>query len=378
MQRTKPQAESVNRSARPCGSAFNAALSAALLAALAACGGGEEEPSTPQASSTSTATSSSSVSIVTSVPAPYYASQEKIDVLNKLNDDRARCGFGKLAQNAKLDVAAQGHADYLALNNANTHYQTAGNPGFTGIAPGDRISAAGYVWSYTGEAIGTTYYGSAFDGKPPSGGIPQYSVTPLSVTNTLRLLYSTVYHLSSLMAGNRDVGVGVSTVDTSNPDGTTTIKRLVINTGVDTGSVRQAIAADGLISFPCDGTTGTNPYFGTELPDPFPTGPDRTMNPYGQPVYLTSGPGTTLTVTSARITLQGGVDVPVALLTKANDPNHILNNNQVFIVPTQALAENSSYQVTASGTSSGKSTAQNLNGEFTISFTFSTSTFTSN
>lgn len=363
---------------------YRVGLLAAFALVLTACGGGGDGDNTAPsqsaaASGSTTGGSSTSVAPVTTVPQADYSAQEKTDVFNRLNSDRARCGFGKLAQNAKLDVAAQGHADYLVLNNAYTHYQTVGNPGFTGVAPGDRFTAAGYVWTgIAGESIGTTYYGSAFNGKPPSGGIPQYSVTPLSATNTLRLLYSTVYHLRSLMVGNRDVGLGVSTVDTTSPDGTATIKRLVVNTGVDMGSVQQAIAADGLLSFPCEGTTGTNPYFGDELPDPFPSGPSRTMNPYGQPVYLMSGPSTTLTVGSARITLQGGGDVPVTILTKANDPNHILNDNQVYIVPTQALAENATYQVTIAGTSTGKVSASNPTGAFTVSFTFQTSTYTAN
>lgn len=358
---------------------LNLSISVLALALLAACGGGEESGGTPSTSSSGTsASSSSSVSVVTNVPAPYYASQEKIDVANRLNDDRARCGFGKLSQNSKLDVAAQGHADYLALNNANSHYQTAGNPGFTGVGPGDRLTAAGYSWNLDGEGIGTTYYGAYFSGKPPSGGIPQYSITPVSATNNLRILYSTVYHLRTVMAGNREVGVGVSTVDNNtNPEGTVSIKRLVINTGTDTGSYQQAIATDSLVSFPCEGTTGINPYFGTELPDPFPTGPDRTMNPYGQPIYLMSGPGTTLRVNSARLTLQGGSDVPLTTLTKSNDPNQRLTDNEVFIVPTQALAENSTYQFTVAGTNSAKVTTQNPNGEFTLSFKFGTSTFTS-
>lgn len=360
--------------------AYKASLGAIIFAALTACGGGGEEAtsSAPPASSSSSTTGSSSVTPVASVPAPNYASREKADVVNRLNNDRARCGFGKLAQNAQLDVAAQGHADYLAANNANTHYQTSGNPGFTGTNPGDRITAAGYIRSSTGEGIGSTDYGSYFNGKPPIGGLPQYSATPVSATNVLGRLYATVYHLRDLMAGNRDVGVGVSTVDTTFPDGTATVKRLVINTGVETGSVQQSISTDDLASFPCEGTTGTNPYFATELPDPFPSSPDRMMSPYGQPVYLMSGPGTTLTVSSAKIKLQGGSDVPVTLLTKANDPNHLLTDNQVFVVPTQALAENATYQVAISGTSSGKITSQNPTGAFTLSFTFGTSTFTSN
>lgn len=358
-----------------------AGLLVALTLGLAACGGGDATPgqSAAIASSSTSGGSSSSVSPVAAVPAANYSSQEKTDVFNRLNDDRSRCGFGRLAQNARLDTAAQSHADYMVLNNVYSHNETLGNPGFTGATPGDRFTAAGYAWSRAGEAIGASMYGSYFVGMPQQGSMPPYSTTTLSATNTLRLLYSTVYHLAGLTSGNRDVGIGVSTIDNnSDPRGTATTKYAVIDSGVDTGSFEQAISADAVVTFPCEGTTGINPYFGPESPDPFPNGPDRSLNPYGQPVYLMSGPGTTLSVTSARITRQGGADAPITVLTKANDPQNRLTDNQVFVVPTQGLAENATYLATISGTTSGKISASNPTGAFTVSFTYQTSTFTAN
>ena len=66
--------------------------------------------------------------LVTTVAAPAYVGDyaaEKAAVFNRLNEDRAKCGFGKLSQNSKLDLAAQNHADYIALNKiVNTHYET--------------------------------------------------------------------------------------------------------------------------------------------------------------------------------------------------------------------------------------------------------------
>ena len=90
------------------------------------------------------------IALITSVPAPVYASSdpfatEKIAVFNRLNDDRARCGFGKVAQNVLLDKAAQAHADYIANNKlAPTHFQTQGKQGFTGVDPADRLTVFGY------------------------------------------------------------------------------------------------------------------------------------------------------------------------------------------------------------------------------------------
>jgi VCBS repeat-containing protein len=74
-------------------------------------------------------------SLVSSVPDPVYTgahASEKAAVFNSLNADRARCGFGKLAQNAKLDLASQNHATYLAVHTENSHFETSGWTGFTG------------------------------------------------------------------------------------------------------------------------------------------------------------------------------------------------------------------------------------------------------
>ncbi|WP_228768052.1 VCBS domain-containing protein [Limnohabitans sp. DM1] len=86
----------------------------------------------------STGGSGGGTALVTSVPAPVYPSTdpyaaEKVAVFNRLNDDRALCGFGRMTQNALLDKAAQAHADYLAINKLeNSHYETLGTPGYVG------------------------------------------------------------------------------------------------------------------------------------------------------------------------------------------------------------------------------------------------------
>jgi hypothetical protein len=112
------------------------------------------------------------------------------------------------------------------------------------------------------------------------------------------------------------------------------------------------------------------------VPDPFPL-VSFDITPYGQPVYVTSGPNTTIALTSGTITLKNGAAVPTTTLTAANDPQHRLLSNQVFLVPTTRLADNSEYVVELSGTSSGLISTNNPNGTFTKSFTFSTGTILS-
>jgi|GEM_PF-6118177 len=125
--------------------------SAASLLALAACGGGggsTAEVGGGGAPVTDGAGPQQGDDLVTTVaPANYsgpYAN-EKLAVFNLLNDYRSRCGFGKVAQNALIDQAAQNHADYLRSYPLSGHEEQAGNLGFTGFAPGDRFTAVGYT-----------------------------------------------------------------------------------------------------------------------------------------------------------------------------------------------------------------------------------------
>ncbi|WP_194945658.1 hypothetical protein [Limnohabitans sp. DM1] len=133
---------------------------------------------------------------------------------------------------------------------------------------------------------------------------------------------------------------------------------------------------DALATYPCAGVTSVVPIFGGESPDPFPD-VDRLLTPYGQPVYLMSSNGTTLTLASWQITQRGGASVPVTVLTKENDPHKRLTANQVFVVPTQRLANNSTYDVVLSGTNSGMISSANPTGSFNRIFSFTTGTFTS-
>jgi VCBS repeat-containing protein len=106
---------------------------------------------------------------VQNVPAPSYASTDryaadKVAVFEMLNADRARCGFGKVAQSPKLDTAAQAHSDYLALNKSTTnrHNETSSLPGYTGYGPGDRITKTGYDWLFATEILHQADWGSIF------------------------------------------------------------------------------------------------------------------------------------------------------------------------------------------------------------------------
>lgn len=368
------------------------ATTAAVITGLTACGGGgggggSANTFTASCSDGTTKTSSvsqadaqsqcstASTALSTNTPTANYASTEKLNVFNQLNADRLRCGFGSVQQNLKLDVAAQGHADYLALNNVTVgHTQTVGNLGFTGTTIADRFTAAGYQYSFGSEVVGIKAYGTWYSTNNTSPY--PYSATAASAMNSFRVLYATVYHLIGLMDGQRDMGIGVSTRDTSGGGYTSALKLVVIDQGTQTGQANQQFASDAVQTFPCEGISGLNPLFGAETPDPFPN-VDHNTTAYGQPVYVTTAPGTTVTLTTGTITLRGGSAVPTTQLTRANDPQREILSNQVLLVPTVGLASNATYDVLLIGTNTGLVTPTNPTGSFTRSFSFQTGTYTS-
>ncbi|MDH4481710.1 MAG: hypothetical protein QE279_03280 [Rhodoferax sp.] len=313
---------------------------------------------------------------------------EKLAAFNQLNADRAQCGFGKLQQNAKLDVAAQGHADWLAANprTQTTHVQdpSTGKGLVTGVQQRERYINASYALSNFSnvlsaeEVIGTPAWGTGLTCQYCANNA-SYGNTELSAGNGVRQLYATVYHLAGVVAGERDVGFGVAIGDRSiSSDSAVFIKNVVIESGTVAGWVRQSIPNDTLLTFPCQGITNTTPVFRGEGPEPFPA---RGSKEYGQPVYVMGADGTTVTINAASSTITpvGGTAVVTTVFNRAVDPlrdsdSRKVKNNQVFLVPTQRLMDNTTYTVVLNGTNTGMVTSANPSGAYSRAFTFSTLT----
>ncbi len=114
-------------------------------AALVACGGGGggDGRSTPPPQVPPAQGPFPSSIVTTAQSNTYPAGSAEKAAFEYLNAERLRDGFGAVAQSAPLDAVARGHADYNLLNFAFGHYQRAGDPGFTGIEPHDRVLALG-------------------------------------------------------------------------------------------------------------------------------------------------------------------------------------------------------------------------------------------
>lgn len=331
------------------------ALLIVAAAALSACGGGggggDSTPTSPAVPTTPTVpevpnvpvppvvapapTNPVTVDPVATVPTPTYSAGSAAAVaFEVLNNERSRCGFGKVAQNAQLDTAAAWHAEYLRqrfmVGEAGGHYEDANKSGFQAVTPNERGTKAGYAGG-SGEFL--SYAGIG---------------TSTNVGDTLvRSLLGTIYHLAGSFDGYRDVGVAVSFAD----GGLNPVAALNWTVGQPIGGAKQEPTE--LLTYPCDGTTGVQPYMQGENPDPFAGlgfAPDSNV---GQPIYVRAPAGKTIQLLSATITSSTGQSIPVFLYHVSQDPHMMLTVNQAFVIPRQGLAEEKTYTVQVQGTADG-------------------------
>lgn len=310
------------------------AIAAACAAALVGCGGGGGG-STPAAAPATPTPAPVSSGLVTSVaPASYTGDLASAFAL--LNAERQNCGFGLLAQSTVLDQAAAAHAGYSLRNNVSGHTEVAGQPGFTGVTPQDRATAAGYG--------GTASEAAVFG--PTAGPVAD-----------VRLLLVAPYHLRGVLDGYRDVGLSNATnVSTAS---------FVMDLGIPSPQGSQLLAGDAVVTYPCQGTTGVNRQLTGESPNPVP-GRDLSLSPLGTPIFVKVRPSQVLTITSATL-ISVASGAPVALrapVGKAQDPNGYFQANEVYIAPDAPLAANSQYQATIAGTNNGV--------QFSRTFSFTT------
>lgn len=270
----------------------------------------------PPAAAVSSTTTSASASTRIAAPASDYPpdSPEK-RFFDQLNADRQRCGFGPLEQSKALDRAAAAHVRYLLLNGENGHDQTPGRPGFSGTGPGERALAAGFGAANVAEI-----------GESLELGYPG--------------LVSVPYHALLALWSFRAVGVAHGRAAGGGA-------RLWAKLGWPPGTFEQRPA--DLVTYPCDGITGTLAHTGKEIPSPFPGDADQS---WGQPVIVR---GTEqLRVHSVRIDGPGG-PVPLRALYgdgQTRDPNGLCTQGWACAIP-RVLQPDTAYRVTVSGEDRG-------------------------
>lgn len=281
--------------------------------------------------------------LVAEVAPPSYAdgSIERA-VFEALNQARARGNFGLLAQDARLDAAAAGHATYIAqnLNGALSHRQDARQPGFSGETPLARVRAAGYDTSVAFEAI--------------SSG----ATAPACLE-----LLNTVYHLGSLMVGATDVGIAVEPR-----------AGCVIETQLPGRSPRPQRRPAGTVgTYPYPGQMGVPAAFmpATEMPNPAPDVGDALLGP---PILVdldsaAAGGLAPSDIVLGRFTLaEAGGGAPVAARVLAHPSvaaapgggldlrgeRRLASAGHVFLLPMHALKPQTAYAVDFSGSVRGQ------------------------
>ena len=300
------------------------------------------------------------IPIVTETQTSTYAAQgltEEAAAFELLNQERARCGFGTLRQNAALDKAAKAHADWQNLNGYFDHWEDSLEPnGFTGISPWDRIVAAGYgtPGSVTEEIS---------QARKRFGEI---SKVGFGIQGMIGLL-NAPYHMRGLLGGFRDIGISVRT----SAEVGTSFKQVIlqINPAYLHTTPRQELSEQDVATYPCEGTTGTDRQLSDETPNPVP-GRDLLTNPLGGTVFVQLRYGNKLAFTSATMTQVSGDGAGTAVtlrdpVTSANSGNAFLSH-QGYIVADAPLQPNTQYEVVINGTNNGT--------PFTRQFIFTTGT----
>lgn len=330
---------------------LSAVAAASALALLAACGGGGDETAAATPGDTTIpSTPADDSSMVEAILTPSYAaSSEEYAAYRLLNNERVRCGFGSLRQNAQLDQAAQAHADWMILNNLYSHYESASYPsGFTGVYPADRASAAGYSTTY---AVGE---GIAFGSNGTKIGRGEAGV---------RELLAGVYHAIGVLQPMKDIGISVR--EPADVGASTVIVPTEIVTGTKDGY--QLLAADAVVTYPCDGTAGVDYALEDEEPNPVP-GRNLSTQPLGHPVTVMARYGQVLVINTASMhRVSDGAEVVLrAPVTGDSDPNgRLANAPQIgYVLPDAPLQPQTSYRVSISGTNNGAA--------FQKTFTFTT------
>jgi uncharacterized protein YkwD len=268
---------------------------------------------------------------------------EDLKAFNLLNAERDRCGFGKLAQNAKLDVMARGHVNWIEQNNGWGHVQIAGTPGFTGVSVQDRATNAGYGPS-----------------ARISEGMGSFILVE-SDSRGVRRLLNAPYHQLDMLRGYRDIGVGIPLTGPN--------RYILLNYGTLPPETDQAPTANTVRTYPCDGSTGVERIMDGETPNPVPTR-GLGIDPLGTSIAVVGDLGKQITVTSATMTGPGGVAVTLrAPSNSLSDPNQgYLRINEAYVLADAPLSPNTTYQVFLTGT--------NGTVPFSRSFSFTTTVHT--
>jgi len=243
--------------------------------------------------------------------------------LTQANRYRTVLGLPPLELHPAVVAAAQHHADYFLLNYRNqaaqefgAHGEVAGQGGFTGKWPSDRIKVTGYPYFGGAEVM-------AFTGDP-ADSVDQWMAT--------------IYHRLILIDPNaRYTGYGYGSRYDSDKQQQVAVD--VMDFGGIPDNPQTAVKPYPL-AYPADGQSGIPTYWdGGEAPDPLPAGASR---PVGYPFTL-QGVNGSLRVDYAQ--LRDATGQPVTVHLSPAD----CKGSCYALIAVNPLRANSSYSVQVRG-----------------------------
>jgi len=309
------------------GPTWRRVLALSGLVALTACGGGGG--STPNGVPTPTPSPPppSPLPAQMSVPTPVGYDADHLAAFNRINELRVMAGLGMLAQDTRLDAAAQAHVGWMDANGTFSHVEVSGTVGFSGEHWWDRAESLGYLSTAGSEVISWGFQ-------------PERAVDSL---------VNAIYHRTAILSINpTDLGVGYSVAVKS---GFGLLSDFVVSVPRD-GSPRafgQSMQsnAGGVVLWPIDRAVGVQSRMGNEYPNPVP---DIEVANLGTPASIQVDPGLVLAVKVFEIREYGsGILVPTRILTWDTDPNGLIYGNMVAAIPLSPLTTGQSYLVHFSG-----------------------------
>ena len=225
------------------------------------------------------------------------------DMLQTLNDHRSAVGAPTIGADARVNAAAQNHADYSSANGYMGHYETAGLPYYTGYAPRDRLIAAGWSTTFVSEV--------ATGGSSGVAGVNQ--------------LWDAPYHRLGMMHPNSvSTGWGYSTAGSRG----STVGDFVYDFSQRPVSFVRSPAA-GQTAIPTS-------WSGQESPNPLPSG---VSGPVGYPIMVVYSAGQNVTMRAAEVVAPDGSRLPIYYA-----PQQFEYDYQV-IIPQQPLVSGTTYHV---------------------------------
>jgi len=224
------------------------------------------------------------------------------DMLLLINQYRYAIGSPTVPSDPRLVQAAQNHANYNSANGILGHYETAGNPYYTGYAPRDRLIAQGWTTSFVSEVA---------TGGSELGGVRQ--------------LWDAPYHRLGLMHPNAiSIGWGHSELNSRQNN----VGDIVYNFGI-----RPVEFVRSPANMQTNIPTSWN---GQESPSPVPAG---SSGPYGYPIMVVYSAGQNVQFRAAELVAPNGARLPFYLA-----PQQFEFDYQV-IIPQRPLATNTTYHV---------------------------------